>query len=79
MGARREGREHQGRVDSEDVTMPKFLPLLHATAFALLTLTVPAPAQQYPTKPIRLIIPFPPGGSNDVVGRIGAWILATPR
>jgi tripartite-type tricarboxylate transporter receptor subunit TctC len=26
-------------------------------------------AQAYPTKPIRLIIPFPPGGSNDVVGR----------
>src|ERR671918_2869761 len=26
-------------------------------------------AQSYPSKPIRLIIPFPPGGSNDVVGR----------
>ena len=30
-----------------------------------------AHAQQpaYPNKPIRLVIPFPPGGSNDVVGR----------
>jgi tripartite-type tricarboxylate transporter receptor subunit TctC len=28
-----------------------------------------AAAQAYPNKPIRLIIPFPPGGSNDVVGR----------
>jgi tripartite-type tricarboxylate transporter receptor subunit TctC len=28
-----------------------------------------AVAQAYPTKPLRLIIPFPPGGSNDVVGR----------
>jgi tripartite-type tricarboxylate transporter receptor subunit TctC len=28
-----------------------------------------AAAQSYPTKPLRLIIPFPPGGSNDVVGR----------
>ncbi len=28
-----------------------------------------AHAQAYPTKPVRMIIPFPPGGSNDVVGR----------
>jgi len=27
-------------------------------------------AQTYPDKPLRLIIPFPPGGSNDVVGRV---------
>jgi len=27
-------------------------------------------AQAYPTKPVRVIIVFPPGGSNDVVGRI---------
>ncbi|HTQ76237.1 MAG TPA: tripartite tricarboxylate transporter substrate binding protein [Burkholderiales bacterium] len=33
-------------------------------------------AQTYPTKPIRLVIPFPPGGSNDVVGRMIAFQLA---
>jgi tripartite-type tricarboxylate transporter receptor subunit TctC len=32
----------------------------------------PATADEYPSRPIRLIIPFPPGGSNDVVGRIVA-------
>ena len=29
-----------------------------------------AAAQAYPAKPVRLVIPFPPGGSNDVVGRV---------
>src|SRR5690348_14023239 len=32
-------------------------------------------AQSYPAKPVRLIIPFPPGGSNDVVGRAVAQSL----
>jgi tripartite-type tricarboxylate transporter receptor subunit TctC len=32
----------------------------------------PAAADDYPSRPIRLLIPFPPGGSNDVVGRIVA-------
>src|SRR3954469_25560112 len=27
-------------------------------------------AQTYPSKPVRVVIPWPPGGSNDVVGRI---------
>ena len=34
-----------------------------------------AQAQTYPTRPLKLIIPFPPGGSNDVIGRaIGAQL-----
>jgi tripartite-type tricarboxylate transporter receptor subunit TctC len=38
--------------------------------FAVLFLVMGAAcAQPYPSKPLRLIIPFPPGGSNDVVGR----------
>jgi tripartite-type tricarboxylate transporter receptor subunit TctC len=35
-----------------------------------------AQAQTYPAKAIRLIIPFPPGGSNDVVGRVIAAQLS---
>ncbi len=34
-----------------------------------------ASAQDYPVRPIRMIIPFPPGGSNDVVGRMVATKL----
>jgi tripartite-type tricarboxylate transporter receptor subunit TctC len=34
-----------------------------------------AQAQAYPAKPVRLIIPFPPGGSNDVVARAVAQQL----
>jgi tripartite-type tricarboxylate transporter receptor subunit TctC len=32
-------------------------------------------AQTYPLRPVRLIVPFPPGGSNDIVGRIVAQSL----
>src|SRR2546425_1503606 len=35
-----------------------------------------AGAQSYPSKPVRLIIPFPPGASNDTVGRVIATQLS---
>jgi len=41
-------------------------------SLAISTAISPAMADDYPSRPIRLIIPFPPGGSNDVVGRIVA-------
>ena len=45
-------------------------PLLKASALALamfvLSLATPAAAQDWPTAPIRIIVPFPAGGSADV-------------
>jgi tripartite-type tricarboxylate transporter receptor subunit TctC len=39
------------------------------SCLAALLLAGHVAAQSYPDKPVRLIVPFPPGGSNDVVGR----------
>jgi tripartite-type tricarboxylate transporter receptor subunit TctC len=41
-------------------------------AIALVGLGLPAMAQDYPTRPITMIVPFPPGGPSDVVARIMA-------
>src|SRR5436305_13924188 len=55
--------------------MSKIRSLLPITLGLMLALASMAGAQDYPTKPVRLIIPFPPGGSNDVVGRLFATHL----
>ncbi|MEO7403425.1 MAG: tripartite tricarboxylate transporter substrate binding protein [Burkholderiales bacterium] len=44
---------------------------------ALVTLPVLAPAQTYPTRPIKLIVPYPAGGSVDLLGRAVGERLAT--
>ena len=48
---------------------------LAASAIALPVVSRVARAQTYPSRPVRLIIGYPAGGANDIIGRlIGQWL-----
>src|SRR5450631_776925 len=48
----------------------KLLRMLITGLSVLLWLAAVASAEEFPTKQIRLIVPFPPGGPNDILARI---------
>jgi len=47
-----------------------FVAKLFGALLALASFAAPAAADDYPSRSIRLIIPFPPGGATDIAGRV---------
>jgi tripartite-type tricarboxylate transporter receptor subunit TctC len=57
--------------------MRKMLVAMSVAAVALTATLLPAAAQEWPNKPIRLICPYPPGAGADISARIMAEALST--
>ncbi len=47
-----------------------------AATCGAIAVTAPVHAQQYPTKPVRVIVPFAPGGGSDITARVFSHALS---
>ena len=52
--------------------------MIRLLCLLLFAVATHAQAQSYPSRPLRLIVPFPPGGGNDLLARALAQRLAEP-
>src|SRR5450755_280115 len=64
-------------ASSEGGPMHKILAMLGFALLAAVGVAPPALAADYPTKPIRLIVPYPPGAGTDGTARIAAEALSS--
>ena len=60
-------RKRRGRTSEKPVKPALSVAILAAVVTVLAPVVA---AQSYPVKPVRVVIPWPPGGSNDMVGRV---------
>lgn len=60
---------------SGTVSIPRRQALFGASTLLPSVLSAPAQAQEWPNRPIRFIVPFPAGGSTDILARLLAEIL----
>jgi tripartite-type tricarboxylate transporter receptor subunit TctC len=65
--ARNNVRGHCTANNKEEIKMQRIL--LFVSGF-LAAFSAAAPAQTFPSKPVRIIVAFPPGGGTDIVARI---------
>src|SRR6266568_567205 len=59
-----------------ETSMPAHWLKLPFLACALAVIPVPAPAQDFPSKTIKIIVPNPPGGAGDISARLVAAKLS---